>query len=211
MRRVIDLSHTYEEGFPGFMQEQAKKLGTDGWNATTLHIYSHSGTHMDAPVHVEINNTGIDRIPVERFVCNCHIIRLSGIQPGQLITPEMLGDIRSSVREGEGIILNTGWSRYIHDKEMFRNRLPRISRELALWLKDRKVNLVGVEPPSVADVNNRSELYDIHCILLGAGILIIEGLTNLESIEQNTITLIVLPLKIKDGDGSPVRAIAIEE
>ena len=67
---------------------------------------------------------------------------------------------------------------------------------------------MGVEPPSVADVNNIAEVTEIHRILLGADITIVEGLKNLHTIEQDQIEFIALPLKLRDGDGSPVRALA---
>ncbi|MGA1232838.1 MAG: hypothetical protein ACO3VR_02730, partial [Lutimaribacter sp.] len=70
------------------------------------------------------------------------------------------------------------------------------------------VILVGVEPPSVADVNNLVEVTLIHRILLGANITIVESLKNLHLIQQDRIEFIALPLKLHQGDGSPVRALA---
>lgn len=183
----------------------------DGWNATELKIYSHAGTHMDAPVHFDINSKTIDQIPAERFLCDCHIVRIPDIEPGGLLTPDCLGDVSGIIKKGQAVIFNTGWSRYHDDPEMYRNKLPRISKELAEWLAMKQVNLVGVEPPSVADVNKTQELREIHRILLEADILILEGLTNLESVKTDFVKLIALPLKIEGGDGAPVRAIIIEK
>jgi len=70
--------------------------------------------------------------------------------------------------------------------------------------------LLGVEPPSVADVNNRVELTSVHRVLLGGGVVIVEGLAHLDQIESETVELVVLPLRVLDGDGAPVRAVAIE-
>ena len=92
---------------------------------------------------------------------------------------------------------------------VFRNELPRISEELANWCVANKVKMIGVEPPSIADVNNLDEVTKIHKILLKT-VIIIEGLTNLEQLKSNCVELIALPLKIEDGDGSPARVIAIE-
>jgi len=74
----------------------------------------------------------------------------------------------------------------------------------------KKVNLVGVEPPSVADVNNLEELTEIHRILMEGDVLIIEGLCNLDEVRKNKVQLIALPLKIGDGDGAPARAVIVE-
>jgi kynurenine formamidase len=70
--------------------------------------------------------------------------------------------------------------------------------------------MLGVEPPSVADVNNLPEVTKIHEILLGGGITIIEGLCNLDQIKAEFVTLIALPIKYKNGDGAPARVVAIE-
>ena len=74
----------------------------------------------------------------------------------------------------------------------------------------RKVALVGVEPPSVADVNSVEELTVVHRILLGGNVVIVEGLAHLDQLRREVVEFIALPLKIVGGDGCPVRAIAIE-
>ena len=93
---------------------------------------------------------------------------------------------------------------------MYRNQLPRISEQLAQFIVENGISLVGVEPPSVGDVNNEEELTRIHRILLGGDVIIVEGLANLESLSGKPFLFIALPLKIENGDGAPVRAIAIE-
>jgi kynurenine formamidase len=70
---------------------------------------------------------------------------------------------------------------------------------------------VGVEPPSVADVNDLREVTDVHQTLFRGNVVILEGLTNLDQLRKPVVKLIALPLRIAGGDGSPVRAIAIEE
>lgn len=70
---------------------------------------------------------------------------------------------------------------------------------------------IGVEPPSVADVNALDELTRIHKILLQAGVTIVEGLTNLESLTQQRVFFVAAPLKLESGDGAPCRAFAIED
>lgn len=71
--------------------------------------------------------------------------------------------------------------------------------------------MIGVEPPSVADVNNISELTSVHQTLFHGGVLIVEGLANLDQLTQAEVGFIAVPLRIMGGDGCPVRAIAIEE
>jgi len=85
-----------------------------------------------------------------------------------------------------------------------------VSEKLARWCVENKVRLLGVESPSVADVNNLAEVTLIHKILLGGGVVIVEGLTGLDGLTQEKVFFAALPLKIEAGDGSPCRAFAIE-
>jgi arylformamidase len=127
-----------------------------------------------------------------------------------LITMEHLGPVAEAVKPGEGLIFQTGWSQFASDPSIYRDQLPRISEPLARWMAAKKVNLLGVEPPSVADVNNLEELQSVHRILMEGDVLILEGLCNLENIRKEYVQMVALPLKIGGGDGAPVRAIIIE-
>ena len=83
--------------------------------------------------------------------------------------------------------------------------------ELAIWCVQRRVKLLGVEPPSVADVHNLEELTRIHQLLLAGGVTIVEGLTNLDQLRADRVFFRRLPLKIHGGDGCPCRAFAVED
>jgi kynurenine formamidase len=207
--KIIDLTLTYQEGMRGVTFEVAKTKSKDGWNARTLHLYSHAGTHMDAPFHFGVNDQTIEEFEVSRFVCNSWIIPIS-INPKQKIKLEDLGRYSDFIQPGDGVILQTGWSKYVDDVK-YRNELPGIHESLARWFVDKKINLLAVEPPSVADVLDLEEVTKIHEILLGGDVIIVEGITNLESLTKENIKLVALPLKVKDGDGAPARVIAMEE
>ncbi|WKN30864.1 cyclase family protein [Porifericola rhodea] len=207
---IIDLTKSYESDMPGVSIRPAKSLEKDGWNASTLELYSHAGTHMDAPYHFGVSNQRIDQIPPEKFMGKAWLVRLNNISAQQEIKVADLGQIRQKFQAGDSLLLASGWSKHI-GTSTFRDELPRISEELAQWCVDNKVKMLGVEPPSVANVNELEELTLIHQVLLGGGVIIIEGLINLEKISQETVHLIALPLKIKNGDGAPARVIAIEE
>lgn len=186
-------------------------LERDGWNAATWHLYSHAGTHMDAPVHFGAGPRTIDQQPLARCVGPAHVVRLSPCAPRALLTVAQLGPVATAFQRGENLLLHTGWSRHADDWALYRDQLPRISEELARWCVDAGVNLLGVEPPSVADVNNREEVTRIHKILLGGGVTIVEGLANLEQVRADRVLFAALPLRLAGGDGSPVRAFAIED
>lgn len=209
-QKIIDLTRVISDGDSGVQLDTAKTLAKDGWNAKTLHLYSHSGSHMDAPVHFEVNEQTIDTIAVSRFIGKAWLVDMGEVESRHLISVADLGDVAAKVSSGDSLLLKTGWSNYF-GKSKFRDELPRISKELALWCGEKKINMLGVEPPSVADVNNMAEVTEIHEILMRNDVIIIEGLVNLEQITSEFVKLIALPLKVKDGDGAPARVIAMED
>jgi len=210
MARIIDLTLSLENGLPGVSVEPARTLEKDGWNATTLCLYSHCGTHMDAPIHFGISDQTIDQIPLDRCMGPAWVVDLTGIRSRALIRAADLGHVADGIREDDGLLLRTGWSRRVHEPS-YRDELPRVSLELAEWCVDRRIRVLGVEPPSIADVNNLEELTAVHRVLLLAGVIIVEGLANLDQIRRDLVTLMVFPLKVAGGDGAPVRAFALED
>ncbi len=209
-KKVIDLTLPITKAMGGVSIEPAKTVAADGWNASTLSLYSHSGTHMDAPFHFEVNPQTIDRILPSRFISKAWVVDVTSIQPKEEIRISHMATVMNRFKAGESLLLHTGWSKKL-GTDAYRNGLPRISKELALWMGEKGVNILGVEPPSVADVNNLKEVTEIHTILMQSDIIIVEGLTNLDTLTQDHVTLIALPLKVKDGDGAPARVLAIEE
>lgn len=209
-KKIIDLTRTLSNGINGVEIETAKTIEKEGWNATTLHLYSHVGTHMDAPLHFQVSEQSIDEIPVARFISRAWVLNLSKIAPSALIEPLDFATIEDKIEKGDSILLRTDWSKKF-GTDAFRNQLPRISVDLAHWLGKKGVNILGVEPPSVADVNNLPEVTEIHTILMQNDIVIVEGLVNLDQITAEKVTLIAMPLKIKNGDGAPARVIVLEE
>jgi kynurenine formamidase len=250
MPRIIDLTLPLENALRGVSIESAKTIAKDGWNATTLHLYSHCGTHMDAPTHFGVSDQTIDQVPLDQCmgpawvvdpVCSVPVRayeedvsrasrpRSEGGTPstprGQdgrdtnalrrhyeraLIRVADLGQAVDRIRAGDGLLLRTGWSRRAHEPS-YRDELPRVSLELAEWCVAKKVRILGVEPPSVADVNNAEELTAVHKVLLAGGVIIVEGLANLDQIRGEKVTFMAFPLKVAGGDGAPVRAFAVEE
>jgi arylformamidase len=208
-QRIIDLTLTLRPGMRGVSCEPKFNFREHGWNAQTLHLYSHCGTHIDAPTHSEAGDRTIDEVPLEQCMGSAWLVKLDGIAPRTIITVADLGGIATRFTPGDSLILRTGWSAFV-DEAKWRDELPRVGLELARWCVQHHVKLLGVEPPSVADVNHLPELIEIHQTLLGGGVLIVEGLTNLKAILQEKVFFAALPLKPLRGDGSPVRAFAIE-
>ena len=209
MDNIIDLSIPLKPGMRGVSVVPAYTKEEDGWNAANWTIYSHAGTHVDAKIHFGVAPTTIDQVPLDSFCGRAWIAHIENVQPNQFLTSADLGAVADKVEPGDCLLLHTGWSQYTEDTAVYRDGLPRISEELARWLVERKVKVVGVEPPSIACVSDIPEITLIHTILLEAGVTICEGLCNLDKLGESTFFM-ALPLKLYGGDGSPARAIAIE-
>ncbi|MBT3270451.1 cyclase family protein [Candidatus Poribacteria bacterium] len=210
MSRIVDLTLTYRDGMRGVGMETATTISQQGWNARNLSLYSHAGTHMDAPRHFVDGARTIDDISLSKCVGPAWLIDIPDVGPCDLLGIGSLGAYTDRIASGDRVVLKTGWSAREGSAE-YRDELPRISAALARWFVDRGVVFVGVEPPSVADVHDLTEVTEVHRTLLEAEIVIVEGLCNLDALTSDRIYMIALPLKIDAGDGSPCRVIALDE
>jgi kynurenine formamidase len=208
-RRIVDLSLPIDDRLPGAKVESFKQLEIDGWNATNITLYSHCGTHMDAPRHFVPGGSSLERMDLRAMVGPARVLDLTPIAPREPIGVSHLQRWHNTIRPGDRLLLRTDWHRRF-GTPAYRNELPRIAPELATWLVERRVALLGVEPPSVADVNSLEELTVVHRILLGGNVVIVEGLAYLDQLRSELVEFVALPLRIVRGDGCPVRAIAIE-
>lgn len=210
-RRIVDLSLPIDNAMRGVQITPFTTIATKGWNSTTLALYSHSGTHMDAPRHFldDADAATIDRQALEACCGPAKLVDLTPVEPRELITVERLCERSGPVEPGDRLLLRTDWHKR-YGTSAYRDELPRISLELARWLVERQVALVGVEPPSVADVNDMRELTDVHQTLFRGGVVIVEGLSSLDQLRSKRVEFIALPLLVINGDGCPVRAIALE-
>ena len=206
---VHDLTHTLGLNIDGFDDSVAKAFDVDGWNAKWLRIYSHAGTHMDAPFHFGVSDETIDDFEPASFMGKAVITEVEISQSSQLIGLEAVKNIDSKIEPGISLLIKTGWSLKLGET-YYKSGMPRISKELAEWCVEKKIKMLGVEPLSVADVNNLDEVTEIHRILMKGGVIIVEGLKNLQNITRNEVFIIALPLKVHKGDGAPARVIALE-
>lgn len=208
-RTIVDLSLPIDSRLARADVEPFKSIAVDGWRATMLNLYSHCGTHMDAPCHFLPDGQTMDQVNLQACCGNARIVNLAPAEPSELITVERFQSALSDpLSPGERLLLRTDWYHRYPAAE-YRDQLPRISNQLAQWFVQQQVRLLGVEPPSVADVNNRAELTEVHQTLFRGGVVIVEGLANLDQIGSQQCQFIALPLRIDQGDGCPVRAIAI--
>jgi len=214
--KVIDLTLTISEEiptFPGSPQPNFinwETLEKDGYNLELLFLSSHTGTHIDAPYHFLKNGQKIHQIATRRLVTEAILIKIRK-GANQSITKADIQKFErkyGKIDDGSTVIFHTGWQKNLK-KESYFLRNPGLAISAAKYLVSKKINLVGIDSPSI-DLGNDSK-FSAHHILAKGGILIVENLTNLEKIKSEMFHLIVAPLKLKNATGSPVRAMALTE
>ncbi len=102
----------------------------------------------------------------------------------------------------------TGWSNRWGDESYF-DEFPAMNLEAAKWIANQHLKGVGTDAISIDLIS--AKVFEVHHVLLGANMVIVENLNQLERLLDKVFQLSVLPLKIKEADGSPIRAIAIVE
>jgi arylformamidase len=180
--------------------ERVLDLGRgDSHNVSEISLGSHSGTHMDAPLHFIKNGASISEMPLDIAVGSARVLE---IRDTESIKPEELS--RYHVRRGERILFKTLNSTNAWRTDEFMKDFVFLSDESAHFLAERKVRLVGIDYLSVGSFRRGGRR--AHQALLKAGVWILEGL-DLSRVSPGRCQLICLPLRIDHGDGAPARAI----
>lgn len=188
-------------GDPKIAISRVKSVETDGVTLSHLDIGSHTGTHMDAPVHFVAGGKTVDQIDSSRFNGPCRVLDLTNL-PGKTISKKDLERFR--IRKGERILLKTKNSDYWGDRA-FHEDFIGLSTEAAQYLADRKVATVGIDYLSIEPFGSDKAGNPVHKTLLKNEILIIEGL-DLRDVKPGDYILRAFPLRLKGADGSPCRA-----
>ena len=211
--KIIDLTLTVSDKiptFPGSPQPNFipwENIKEDGYNLEVLFLSSHTGTHMDAPHHFLEKGAKIHEISLKKLVSEAALIqcRKNG---GQSITKTDIQKFEKNhgkIENFSSVIFYTGWQKNLQKKYYF-TKNPGLSVSAAKYLTSKKISLVGIDSPSI-DLGKDSK-FSVHQIFAKKGVLIVENLANLDKIKSPTFHLVVLPLKLKNATGSPVRAIA---
>ena len=212
--KVIDLTLTISEEiptFPGSPQPNFIKWETlekDGYNLELLFLSSHTGTHIDAPYHFLKKGQKIHQIMTRRLVTEAILIKIRKVA-NQSITKSDIEKFEKKygmIDNGSTIIFHTGWQKNLKKKSYFLKN-PGLAVSAAKYLASKKINLVGIDSPSI-DLGKDGK-FSVHHVLAKSGILIVENLANLDKINSEEFHLIVAPLKLKNATGSPVRAMAL--
>jgi len=211
--KVTDLTHTiYSEMpvYPGTEQpilQKANTLEKDGFKEAKITMYSHTGTHIDAPAHMLREGLHLDDFEIDQFIGKAMILDFSKIKTPYLKL-DQLRCYEEKIKSVDFIILKTGWSTYWGKHQYYEN-FPSLTEEAACWLSGFKLKGIGIDAISVDNMN--TDTFAVHKLFLNKNILIIENLTNLESIDNENFIISIMPLKTQNADGSPVRAFAIED
>jgi len=214
--KIIDLTLTVSDEtptFPGSPQPSFipwENVKEDGYNLELLFLSTHTGTHMDAPYHFLEKGAKIHEISLKKLVSETVLIK-SKKKGGESITKTDIQKFEKKygkITSFSSVIFYTGWQRNLQKKYYF-TKNPGLSVSAAKYLASKKINLVGIDSPSI-DLGKDSK-FSVHQIFAKKGILIVENLANLEKIKSPKFHLVVLPLKLKNATGSPVRAIAFVE
>jgi kynurenine formamidase len=213
---------------PGLKAHEISRYDERGpaWAWRWLEIGEHVGTHFDAPVHWISGRDGLDvsQVPPSHLVAPAVVIDRSAESaedPDYLLTVEdvqAFAHEHGPLPEGGWLLLRTGWDARAQDEELFLNassgrpRSPGFDTECARWLAEESP-LVGVGVETVGiDAGMAAEFdppFPVHYFVLGAGKYGITQLANLAALPPTGALLIVAPLKLTGGTGSPIRALAL--
>ena len=212
--KFIDLTLPVSEKiptFPGSPQPifiQWENIKDDGYNLELLFLSSHTGTHLDAPYHFLEKGKKIHEISLKRLIINAILIKIRK-RRDQAITKTDIQKFEKKhgkIPNESTIVFWTGWQKMIKNDSYFVNN-PGLSVTAAKYLISKKTNLVGIDSPSI-DLG-KEKRFLIHHLFAKNDVLIVENLANLDKIKSWKFQLTVLPMKLENATGAPVRAVGI--
>jgi kynurenine formamidase len=220
---IVDLGRELYNGMPNlganltaffpletYAATRRMSQGRLGFEGRMIIMAEHCGTHLDCPYHFDEHGLTVDQMPLERLILPGHLLRFTDKRAREPITPE---DFRAAVEQsGRPISPSTAviaWTG--QDKQWgtpgFQTERPYIPAESAQWLVDQQVTLFGTD---LIGLDNPDEWWEpTHVAFLKGGLPMVQQLCNLDKLEGKTFLLVVLPLKMRGGTGSPVRPVAL--
>jgi arylformamidase len=203
---LIDITRRLDERMPAWpgepvlrrVENTSQERG-DVANTSLLEGFTHTGTHIDSPFHFVSDGATLDGIDLDALVGPC---RVCDHEPDRHVTAADL-DAWSLDGVSRLLIRSTNRDRW-RDAPHFRRDYVALESSAARWLAERHFLVVGVDYASVEPFDSPG--HPVHRALLSAGVICLEGL-DLDEVATGDYELIALPLRIADGDGSPVRAV----
>ena len=210
--KVIDLTHFIEYKMPVYpgteppVFEPANTYEKDGFKETRISMFTHTGTHMDPPAHLFRNRTALDEFPPDQFIGKALVIDCTSVNEGELITMEQLLPYDEKVKDADILLFYLGWDERWGTEAYFGD-YPCIDDSVLDFIltgsyKGIGFDVIGLD--KIADVNltRHKKLFE------SKDIVNIENLCNLGQCGSDLFWFSCFPLKIRDCDGSPIRAAA---
>lgn len=216
MPRLIDLSHTIATGMtvypgdPSVTVASALTVEEHGVAVSSLMLGSHSGTHLDAPSHTIPGGRTLDDIALDELVGEAVVVRIHDARPFEALGVARLesAGLAGASRLPSIVAVDTGWCRHFGSPEYLRH--PFLTREAAVWFRERGVHVLAVDtlsPDRTPDTDGEAPDFPVHEEILGNDGLIVENLRGLSRVNE-LARIGFFPLNLGAIDGAPVRAVA---
>ncbi|EHL14619.2 hypothetical protein HMPREF9630_01068 [Peptoanaerobacter stomatis] len=205
--KIYDVSKLISEDMVVYKNREEKKIKrtivssyeTGDYYESRLDTDLHCGTHIDAPLHMVKNGNTIDKYNVSKFIGKCKVFDLTNVD--EFITKK---DIESlDIQKDDRVIFKTKNS---YDT-VYNPKFVYIEEDAAEYLAEKQIQSLGIDAMSI---ERDKKHHPTHKIILRANIGVIEDMM-LKDVNEGEYFLSALPLKIKDSDASPIRAVLIED
>ncbi|NSW75584.1 MAG: cyclase family protein [Candidatus Atribacteria bacterium] len=200
---VIDISLELSNETPTYRGRKEKKPSItvvrtleEGANEMRLNLETHTGTHVDAPLHMLHNATSIDQIPLTHFMGFAYLAEIRNVP---VITEKELLPFEPFLSRETFLLIKTDNS----FQDLNRDDFVYLDRSAAQFLSERNPKGVGID---ALGIERNQPDHATHQTLLSRGILIFEGLY-LKEVNPGWYYFMAFPLKVKAGDGAPARAV----
>ena len=207
--KVYDLTHTIQNDMPVYPGTEQPKLTTActiesvGYQETLLHMFSHTGTHMDAPAHMLLDGAALDSYGADKFAGTAVVV---DCRERESISLPLL---QSYDLDGVDFVLFcTGWDKKWGSPDYYEG-FPCLTADAAAYLATLPLKGVGEDTISLDPCDSVD--FPNHITLLRADFVNTENLTGLDALIGRRFTFVTLPLKFENSDGCSCRAIAMEE
>ena len=211
--RFIDLSHPLESGQPSFPGDPIIRFRRHAampaapCNVLEMTMSTHQGTHLDAPYHFYEDGRTVDEIDLSRLYGPATVVDLApgGELPARApLTVDRFVPHEKHFVPGARVAYRTGWDRRFGRPEFFTD-FPTLTLDAARWIAGRRIGLLGMDTPTPS-----VDFLECHLILLAPAvdIVLVESLAGLERLPER-FTLAAFPLRVRRGDGAPIRAVAL--
>lgn len=214
--KILDLTYTYENGqlagnpkrHPIVNLKRMGKIEETGFNTSSILLGTHTGTHMDAPSHLIVNGKTIDNMNAEVFIGDAIIVDFRHFDANGVV---MLDDV-TDLPIAERMVFVFGWDKY-YGTPQYTESWPCFSKEAIEYLAINGMKLLATDTMSPdCKAKGSDDDFCIHKLLFNMNVTIVEVLANTSKIDfNNSYIFAALPLKLKDLDGSPCRALLIEK